>query len=92
MRASLARWIGDADALRQLEHFRVQQTSLDLIHIRTRTDDYYLALVGDLFERMRDGSGDAGEWARLGNALAQLAASSEDWLQRVGISKPEAII
>jgi len=69
MRVSLARWIGDADALRHLEHFKVDEPILDLAHIRTRIDDYYLALVGELFERMREGSEDAASWARLANAL-----------------------
>jgi superfamily II DNA/RNA helicase len=92
MRTSLARWIGDADALRHLEHFKVDQPSLDLAHIRTRTDDFYLALVGELFERMRNGSEDAAGWARLGNALAQLAAGQDERLHCVGISKSEATL
>ncbi|MCB9610567.1 MAG: DEAD/DEAH box helicase [Polyangiaceae bacterium] len=92
MRASLARWVGDADALRHLEHFKVDQPSLDLAHIQTRTDDYYLALVGELFDRMRTGSEDAAGWARLGNALAQLAAGQDERLRRVGISRSEAIL
>ncbi len=92
MRAALARWIGDADALRHLEYFQVQQSSLDLAYIRTRTDDYYLALVGALFEQMREGSEDATGWARLGNALAQLAAGQDERLRRVGISKGEATL
>lgn len=92
MRPSLARWVGDADALRHLEHFKVDQPSLDLAHIRTRIDDYYIALVGELFERMRTGSEDATGWARMGNALAQLAAEPDERLGRVGISKSEAIL
>jgi len=92
MRASLARWIGDADALRHLEYFQAQQSSLDVAHIRARTDDYYLALVGELFERMREGSDDAAGWARLGNALAQLASGQDDRLRRVGIAKSEATL
>ncbi|WP_242352372.1 DEAD/DEAH box helicase [Anaeromyxobacter sp. SG64] len=92
MRPVLARWIGDADALRHLEYFQVQQSTLDLAGIRTRTDDYFLALVGELFDRMREGSADATGWARLGNALAQLAADKDERLRRVGISKAEATL
>jgi superfamily II DNA/RNA helicase len=92
MRAVLARWIGDADALRHLEYFQVQQSSLDLADIRARTDDYYFALVDELFERMRAGSEDATGWGRLGNALAQLAAGQDEKLRRVGISEAEATL
>jgi superfamily II DNA/RNA helicase len=92
MRETLDRWIGDADALRHLEHFNVEQPSLNLAHIQTRLADYYLALVGELFERMRTGSEDAAGWARLGNALAQLAGGQDERLRRVGISKSEAIL
>lgn len=93
MRASLARWMGDADALRHLEHFRVEQASIDLAHVRSRADDYYIALVGELFERMREGSADGQGWARLGNALAQLAADGqEEMLHAIGVSKSEATL
>ncbi len=92
MRATLARWIGDADALRHLEHFRVAQASIDLAHVRSRADDYYLALVGALFDRMRDGSTDGPGWARLGNALAQVADGHEEWLRRIGVKRAEATL
>lgn len=93
MRASLERWIGDADALRHLDHFQVEQATLDLVHIRMRSDDYYVALVGELFERLRNTPEDAAGWARLGNALAQFAAEGQDdQLQRIGISKAEATL
>lgn len=92
MRPSLARWIGDADAVRHLEHFKVEQPSLDLAHIRTRSDDYYFGLVGELFDRMRTSSDDMPGWARLGNALAQLATGQDERLHRVGISKAEAVL
>lgn len=92
MRPSLARWIGDADALRHLEHFRVHESSLDLEHVRSRTDDYYLALVGELFDGMGETSGTGTGWAKLGGALAQLADGQEDQLRRLGISKSEATL
>lgn len=92
MRASLARWIGDADALRHFEHFQVSETS-DIANVRLRADDYYLALVGELFERMRQASADGPGWARVGNALAQLAADGqEENLRRLGVSKSEATL
>lgn len=93
MRPSLARWIGDAEALRHLEHFRVSQASVDLAHIRSRADDYYLSLVGELFERMREGYSDATQWAQLGNALALFAAEgSEEDLRAIGVSANEATL
>ncbi|WP_218011487.1 DEAD/DEAH box helicase [Azohydromonas lata] len=71
----------------------MRQSTIDHAHIRERTDDYYVALVGELFERMHDASGDAAGWARLGNALAQLAGDEDgNGLQRIGISKSEATL
>lgn len=92
MRTSVTAWIRDADVLRHLEHFRVGQSSLDVAHLRNRGDDYYIALVGELFERMRDNSAERQDWARLGNALAQLAADGQEGsLRAIGVSKSEAI-
>lgn len=93
MRPSLAKWVSDADALRHLEYFRVSQVSLNLAHIRVRADDYYLSLVGELFDRMREGYGDPTNWARLGNALAQFVAEDPgNRLRNIGISANEAIL
>lgn len=93
MNEHLARWIGDADALRHIEQFRVPQLSIDLAHIHNRADDYYLSLAGELFTRMREGSEDADGWARLGNALALIAAPGQEAeLKRVGISQSEATL
>ena len=90
MRASLARWIGDADALRHLEHFHVQQISVDFTRISTHIDDYYFALVGELFECIREDSTNHSSLSRLGNAFSQLASGQDDLLRGVGISKSEA--
>ncbi len=93
MKASLSRWIGDADVLQHLEHFRVGQASIELAHIRGHADDYYLSLVGELFDRMRHDFEDGPGWARIGNALAQLAADGqEETIRRMGISKSETIL
>ena len=53
MRQTLANWVSDSDALRHLEQFRVREVPLRLAYLRARVDDYYIALVGELFERMR---------------------------------------
>jgi len=93
MRASLSRWIGDADAVRHLEHFRVSAPTLNLAHVRARSSDYYLSLVGELFERMRTSNGPATEWARLGNALAQFGANDRETLfPSARVSRAEATL
>lgn len=92
MRPSLARWVGDADTLRHLEHFRVDQASTAFSHIRYRAADYYIALVGELFDRMREGYTDSTQWARLGNALAVFADDRDDHLRAVGVSPSETAL
>lgn len=93
MSPSLLRWIGDADALRHLDRFAVQEIPLSLGYQRTRKDDLYIALVGELFDRMRDGEAYPTDWARLGNALAQYgAADRADELRSLGISQTEATL
>ena len=92
MRDSLAKWVRDADALRHLEHFRVRQATTEFAHIRNRADDYYLSLVGELFQRMREGYTDPVSWARLGNALALFADGGEDFLPTNGVSVSETAL
>lgn len=93
MNQDLAKWIGDADALRHTESFHVPQQTLDLAYIRDRADDYYLSLAGELFTRMREGSEDAEGWASLGNALALIAAPGQELeLKRKGISQAETAL
>lgn len=93
MNKDLAKWIGDADALRHTESFRAPQQTLDLAYIRDRADDYYLSLAGELFTRMREGSEDADGWASLGNALALIAAPGQELeLKRNGISQAETTL
>ena len=74
MRASLANWISDAEALRHLDHFHVSNVPLSLAYQQARKDDLYIALVGELFDRMREDYEDPIHWARLGNALAEYAS------------------
>lgn len=93
MNQHLLRWIGDADAVRHSERFKVDQITVSQAEVRARADDYYIALVGELFTRMRTGSDDADGWSRLGNALALIAApGQEQKLKRLGISQPEATL
>ena len=89
MSSNLAAWIGNADALHYRKQFGISQTRTDLAHIRLRSDDYYLSLVGELFERMHNDYSDRSQWARLGNALALFADNPEDQLQSIGVSSSE---
>ena len=63
-----------------------------MIEVRSRADDYYLALVGELFDRMREGYTDSGQWARLGNALALFVDRGEDYLHHVGVAPSDAAL
>lgn len=92
MTESLNRWIGAADAVRHMEDFHVAQVPLNVAYIRDRTDDYYISLVGDLFDRMRLNQGESSEWARLGNAFAQFADDGIGVLARSTISRTEAAL
>jgi superfamily II DNA/RNA helicase len=93
MRASLIRWMRDADALRHVDYFAVAQGTLNLGHLQSRPDDYYLSLVGELFDRLREDDGDAVAWARLGNALAQFALPDQESLFRTArVSRSDAAL
>lgn len=93
MTPSLVKWIGDADALRHMDRFRVLEVPITLGYQRTRKDDFYISLVGELFDRMRDGQASPNEWALLGNALAQYAAADRAIeIRSVGVSQSEAAL
>ncbi len=74
MRPSLAMWIGQADALRNVERLNATPLTLDYEAIRARTSDYYIGLVGELFEQLRENAPDGADWSRLGNALFDVAS------------------
>ena len=92
MTESLSQWISAADAVRHLEYFRVQQVPLDLAYIRQRPDDYYISLVGDLFDRMRGNTAESTDWARLGNAFAQFVEDDARVLTGSAIDRAEAAL
>ncbi len=93
MRTSLTRWIADADAVRHLEHFGISAQAFDLAHIRVRASDYYMSLVGELFDNMREANSTPADWARIGNALAQFGADDREKLfPEAGVSRAEALL
>lgn len=92
MTESLNRWIGSADAIRHMEHFRIGQIPARIAYVRDRVDDYYTSLVGDLFDKMRENQPESPEWARLGNAFAQFAEDTTGVLTRSAINRSEAAL
>ena len=94
MRDTLVRWIRDADAASHLEQFRLAEAPGDLPEVRARPDDYYLSLVGELFESMRTEAASSEDWARLGNAFAEFGASNgrDDVLGAARVSPSEATL
>ena len=93
MNASLSEWIGHAEALRQLTYFRATQSTLDLQQVRSRSRDYYISLVGELFDQMRADNRSPTELARLANALSHFAAADRDEIfPSSGVSSAEAAL
>ena len=78
MNEALARWISDAEALRYTLGFRSTQFPTWLSNIQQRSEDYYISLVGELYEHMREPYEDRNDWARLANALAHFADEGAD--------------
>jgi helicase len=74
-------------------YFKASQITIDNAHINNRLGDYYLALVGELFARLRSDDSDAVSWARLGNALSQFG--NDPLLKGAlenGISRQQALL
>lgn len=72
MRSVLAKWVSDADALHYVQRFGFKEIPSRLAYLKARRDDYYISLVGEVFDRLRDPYEDAVQWSRLGNALTQV--------------------
>lgn len=72
MRASLERWVGDLDARGYLDLVPGAHVDRLLEPVRDRFGDYYLSLVGALFELLRSEEPQRSEFALLGNALADI--------------------
>lgn len=93
MRETLGKWVNDADALHHVERFGLVQSHLQLSYLRSRGDDYYISLVGELFGRLREPYTDSADWSRLGNAIAQAGAIGMDQEPSYGgILSPEAAL
>lgn len=92
MKKALSEWISSADASRHLTYFGIDQIPVELAEINDRFDDYYLSLVGELFERLRTPYEDPNDWAKLGNALAQMGNDEATTQERFGISMTDALL
>lgn len=93
MRESLQRWINNADTARHLRHFQYAQLPIDLDVIEYRLDDYYISLVGELFDNLHLPQVASTDWAQLGNAFLQFSVEmTEDHLQDRGISREDAAL
>ncbi|MCL5734829.1 MAG: DEAD/DEAH box helicase [Actinobacteria bacterium] len=78
MRENLAEWMSDADALHYVERFGLSQPPLKLTYLRPRSDDYYISLVGELFDRLHEPFSDSVDWSRLGNAITQAGGVGDE--------------
>lgn len=93
MRASLQRWINNADTARHLRYFQFAQLPIELGLIDHRLDDYYISLVGELFSNLHLPQVAPADWAQLGNAFLQFSVEmTEDQLGDRGISREDATL
>lgn len=93
MRASLQTWINDADMARHLGQFSVAALPIELARIGNRLADYYISLVGELFDGVHSTNTPSGDWAQLGNAFLQFSKEiPAEQIDALGISKDEAAL
>ncbi len=71
MNPTLKTWLADAGTLKYVERFELGAAPSSVAYLLEREDDYFIALVGALFDQLREpGDGDS-DWALLGNAFAE---------------------
>jgi len=93
MRASLQTWINDADMARHLGQFSVAALPIELAQIGNRLSDYYISLVGELFDGVHSTNTPSDDWAQLGNAFLQFSKEiPTEQVDALGISKDEAAL
>lgn len=71
MRQTLRNWIADADTRKNVELFKLQSQITGLSYQDGRDFDLYLALVGEMFDLLRDPPEVTRDWATLANAFTQ---------------------
>lgn len=93
MRASLQTWINDADKARHLGQFSGVALPIELAQISNRSTDYYISLVGELFDGLHSTTVSDDDRAQLGNAFLQFSKDMPaEQIEAMGISKNEAAL
>ena len=93
MRDSLQIWINNADMARQLGQFSVVALPIELAQIRNRLAEYYISLVGELFDGIHSPDTPSDDWAQLGNAFLQFSNETPaEQVEALGISRDEATL
>lgn len=93
MRASLQTWINDADMARHLGQLSLVALPIELAQIGNRLADFYISLVGELFDGIHSTTTPSDDWAQLGNAFLQFSKEiPAEHVEALGISKDEAAL
>ena len=67
-----------ADALHYVQRLGLTAIPSDVTDVQDRQDDFYISLVGELFDRLRNPYNDPIDWSRLGNAITQVGIDGTD--------------
>ena len=78
---------------RHLGQFSVAALPIELAQIGNRLADYYISLVGELFDGIHSTNTPSDDWAQLGNAFLQFSKETPaEQVEALGISKDEAAL
>ena len=78
---------------RQLGQFSVVALPIELAQIRNRLAEYYISLVGELFDGIHSPDTPSDDWAQLGNAFLQFSNETPaEQVEALGISRDEATL
>lgn len=78
---------------RHVGQFSVAALPIELAQIGNRLADYYISLVGELFEGIHSTNTSSDDWAQLGNAFLQFSKETPaEQVEALGVSKNEAAL
>ena len=78
---------------RHLGQFSVAALPIELAQIGSRLADYYISLVGELFDGIHSTNVPSDDWAQLGNAFLQFSQETPaEQIEALGISRDEAAL